>query len=123
MTRTCSVPGCGCPHKARGWCTGHYKRWSRTGQLREADPLGAAPPGSKPTVPFEPVERLAALHIGPLPNRKKPVTHLLTTHGINREQASRWRKDGVPLDVADDLACALGEHPSAIWPEWWEVAS
>ena len=27
----CSVPGCGQPAWARGWCTRHYRRWQRTG--------------------------------------------------------------------------------------------
>ena len=27
----CSVPGCGRPAWARGWCTRHYRRWQRTG--------------------------------------------------------------------------------------------
>jgi hypothetical protein len=30
-TRTCSVPGCGREHRARGFCNGHYKRWRDTG--------------------------------------------------------------------------------------------
>lgn len=35
MTRTCSIPDCGKPHDARGWCQMHYLRWKRHG-----DPLG-----------------------------------------------------------------------------------
>jgi len=31
---TCQVEGCGNPVRARGWCSKHYQRWSRTG-----DPL------------------------------------------------------------------------------------
>lgn len=26
---TCTVPGCGCPVVARGWCSKHYTRWWR----------------------------------------------------------------------------------------------
>lgn len=33
-TRVCSVPGCGQPHKTRGYCTRHYQIWRRNG-----DPL------------------------------------------------------------------------------------
>jgi len=32
----CSIPGCGEPQDARGWCRSHYKRWRRWGT-----PLGA----------------------------------------------------------------------------------
>ncbi len=31
----CSIPGCGKPKDARGYCPGHYARWRRYG-----DPLG-----------------------------------------------------------------------------------
>ena len=31
--RTCSVEGCGGKHSAKGYCTIHYGRWIRTGQL------------------------------------------------------------------------------------------
>lgn len=33
--RICSIPGCGDPHKGRGWCRKHLGRWQRWG-----DPLG-----------------------------------------------------------------------------------
>lgn len=41
--RTCSVDGCGRPHRAHGFCNAHAKRWQRWG-----DPLGA-----RPTTPAE----------------------------------------------------------------------
>lgn len=34
-SRICSIPGCGKPHKARGWCINHYVSWRKT-----RDPLG-----------------------------------------------------------------------------------
>lgn len=33
--RTCSIDGCDQPHKARGWCFKHYRRWRACG-----DPVG-----------------------------------------------------------------------------------
>jgi hypothetical protein len=33
--KTCSIPGCGNPVHARGWCMQHYQRWRRY-----ADPVG-----------------------------------------------------------------------------------
>ena len=33
-SRICSIPGCGKPHLARGWCSAHWTRWKRHG-----DPL------------------------------------------------------------------------------------
>lgn len=29
--RTCTIAGCDRPHRARGWCGTHYKRWTTTG--------------------------------------------------------------------------------------------
>lgn len=34
MMKTCSIEGCGKPSRSRGWCRGHYWRWSVHG-----DPL------------------------------------------------------------------------------------
>jgi HNH endonuclease len=31
--KICSVEGCDRPHKARGWCIMHWKRWRYTGRL------------------------------------------------------------------------------------------
>jgi hypothetical protein len=38
--RLCSIPNCGKPHEARGWCEKHYKRWRNHGNpltLRKTD--------------------------------------------------------------------------------------
>lgn len=37
----CSVPICDLPTKSRGWCTAHYERWRRTGDVRANEPLRA----------------------------------------------------------------------------------
>lgn len=29
--KLCSIPGCGRPHEARGWCAKHYSRWRKSG--------------------------------------------------------------------------------------------
>lgn len=47
MTATsgiCSVPGCGRPLCAKGWCNSHYLRVRLTGELRPEDPIGYKPP-------------------------------------------------------------------------------
>ncbi len=38
-TRSCAVDGCDRPHEARGWCHGHYLRWTRTGEVMPHVPL------------------------------------------------------------------------------------
>ena len=42
--RTCSVDGCEKPTQARGWCTGHYRRWNSRGDVRADEPLRVLPP-------------------------------------------------------------------------------
>ncbi len=39
--------------------------------------------------------------------------------GIQRRQIERWKVTGLTEAQADHLACRLGVHPSAIWPDWW----
>lgn len=38
---SCSVDGCLCPAKTRGWCQGHYMRWIACGDVRPGEPLKA----------------------------------------------------------------------------------
>lgn len=40
---TCSVDGCGGKVKNRGWCTAHYERWRKTGDIRESEPVKRYP--------------------------------------------------------------------------------
>ena len=41
--------------------------------------------------------------------------------GVSRRTVNRWRHAGIPLELADRLACAIGLHPSNVWPEWYEL--
>ncbi len=38
VVRSCSVEGCGRQVEARGWCSMHYLRWKRTGNVATAKP-------------------------------------------------------------------------------------
>lgn len=44
--RTCSVPGCGRRHVARGWCGAHHGRWLATGDIRAHIPIRTHNPGA-----------------------------------------------------------------------------
>ncbi len=50
--RTCSVPSCGKPHLAKGYCTYHYGRWRRNG-----DPVASGLPIYDPICSVEGCER------------------------------------------------------------------
>ncbi|WP_419930421.1 hypothetical protein [Candidatus Poriferisodalis sp.] len=50
--RTCTIPGCGRPHCAKGLCQGHYRRWNKLGRPANPaehpdmlSPVGSVPPG------------------------------------------------------------------------------
>ena len=45
-SRLCSIPGCGNPHSARGWCATHVRRFYRYG-----DPLLGEPTRTPPGAP------------------------------------------------------------------------
>jgi hypothetical protein len=81
-------------------------------------------------LPFEPLDRL--LMAGADGNWRAAFTRkdlFLSTlvaelAGVHRGSVSRWRREGgMPEDVADRVACALGRHPSNVWgPAWWDLA-
>lgn len=39
--------------------------------------------------------------------------------GISRDAVKRYRTEGIPIFVADEIAIDLGVHPSRIWDRWW----
>jgi hypothetical protein len=41
--RHCALPACLQPAVARGWCSGHYTRWLRAGDVRASEPLLSRP--------------------------------------------------------------------------------
>jgi hypothetical protein len=55
VTNVCSIEGCGKPKWIRGWCTAHYRRWTRHGS-----PTG----GSTPSGATEAYVAIAAAHEG-----------------------------------------------------------
>jgi hypothetical protein len=72
--------------------------------------------------PFAPLEEIARQRIrntdeygvGP------GVPRLARLLGVHARQVHRWRELGVTRDQADQLADAVGHHPSNIWPEIFE---
>jgi hypothetical protein len=42
--------------------------------------------------------------------------------GVGRHAVQTWREGKTCLDqwAADRYACAIGKHPSEIWPEWFD---
>lgn len=48
-----------------------------------------------------------------------PVAVVAQLAGVSRRTAVRWSKDGIPSNVADQIACTIGLHVSLIWPEWF----
>ena len=51
------------------------------------------------------------------------VSALSRAVGVQRTQLAHWRRNGVPVDSADRLACALGRHPAEFWPEWYRLTA
>jgi hypothetical protein len=49
------------------------------------------------------------------------VSELARAVRVGRTQLAHWRRDGVPIDSADRLACGLGRHPAEVWPEWYHL--
>lgn len=42
----------------------------------------------------------------------------------SRTTIQQWRKQGIPIYQADEVACRIGLHPSHIWGEqWWNTTN
>jgi hypothetical protein len=51
------------------------------------------------------------------------AAHTVNALGYDRTIIYRWAERGIPDIVADQIACRLGVHPSAIWGDlWWHTA-
>lgn len=83
MTETCTIPDCGKPVIARGWCEGHYRRWRRHG----------SPVGGRHVRTGCRVEECTEPH---------------DSHGLCAVHRERWRRHGdpewVPLVEVDEIA-------------------
>lgn len=40
--------------------------------------------------------------------------------GVSRKTITRWTRDGIPVQSADQLATRLGYNPIAVWGLWWD---
>ena len=38
--------------------------------------------------------------------------------GVQRDVLLTWRRSGVTVDQADELATVVGLHPLNVWPDW-----
>lgn len=84
-------------------------------------------PKPEPRFPFAPIERVV---IAEWQGCDKFSVNVCTTAcvalrlHVRETSVYRYRRDGVPLTMADRFAIHLGLHPAIIWPdEWCEVAA
>lgn len=67
---------------------------------------------------LEPLERLVAREAPP-GRPAQPTADIAERLGITRRQVARLRHLGLTVRQADELAVALGRHPSEIWADWF----
>jgi hypothetical protein len=66
-----------------------------------------------PRLPFDALERLVSGSCAATTAR---------TLGVNARQVYRWRGQGLPWALADELACRIGLHPAIVWgAAWWSM--
>ncbi len=50
------------------------------------------------------------------------VTALARLLRVERHWIYYWRRRGLTVERADELAVAVGHHPGELWPDaWWTV--
>ena len=63
-----------------------------------------------PRLPFAPLEVVAGA----------PTIGVLAGWiGVTSRTIHRWANDGIPSQSADEVAIAIGSHPSYVWPDQW----
>jgi hypothetical protein len=97
MSDICSIPDCGKPHDAKGYCSSHYTRMRRHG-----DPLGG---GTSIGDPLRFIHEVALVHTS--------EDCLLWPYGKNRDGYGKIRIDGKKF-VVSRYVCQLvrGEPPT-----------
>jgi len=71
------------------------------------------PAARQPRVSLEPLVALCGGNVSELSRAVR----------VGRTQLAHWRRNGVPVDSADRLACSLGRHPAEVWPEWYRLTT
>lgn len=94
----CAFDGCPTPARTRGYCRKHYGRWRRHGDPSQ---VGAR------HVDFDPLDDASG-------------SVLADRYGTTRRTIVRWRRDGLRLAVAEQIADRLGVHPLELWPDIYE---
>ena len=46
-----------------------------------------------------------------------PTSLLAARMQVTDQTVVRWRREGIPLYSADEIACKLGVHPAVIWKQ------
>ncbi len=63
------------------------------------------------TLPMQPLEEFM---------KANNVLHIARILNTDRANIYRWRKEGIPIYRADQIACkTLGVHPGFIWRKEW----
>jgi hypothetical protein len=52
-----------------------------------------------------------------------PQRTLAELVGVSVWTVGRWSTRGIPIDDAEDAACALGDHPARVWGDVWAFAA
>lgn len=51
----------------------------------------------------------------------EPIELLAELAGTTRRTIHRWKHQGIPVDVADRVACRLGVPAVLLWPDVWHL--
>lgn len=70
----------------------------------------------RPRLPLDDLLTLTHAAAHDVYGNSAPVALIADVTGVNRRSVHRWAKEGgIPVDRADDVACAFGKHPSEVW--------
>lgn len=95
---------------------------SRSATIRDPRAARPVPPsGSRRPRPFplDDLHRHCTLVVG----GTLSVAALAALLGEHQRQLQRWMKSVLTEAQADELAARVGEHPSMIWPDWYEATA
>lgn len=119
MTRTCAVEGCGRSVFTRSWCSAHYNRWLRNGDVEASRPVGVKAAGGPEASFWAKVNKTEACWLWTAAQLSRyGVFSVRTPNGTKTVRAHRYAYELAYGSIPDGLlVCHRCDTPLCVRPD------